>query len=148
MGYIQTYFQKKQMEEANKNIDAANEFMEENKKKANIQATPSGLQYEVITEGTGASPVDGDKVKVHYTGKLMDGTVFDSSVEKGEPATFAVQGVIPGFSEGLKMMKEGGKRILYIPPALGYGPGGAGPRIPGNSALIFEVELIQVNPEN
>jgi FKBP-type peptidyl-prolyl cis-trans isomerase len=120
-------------------------FLEENKSKDGIEVTASGLQYKVITEGSGESPSETDEVTVHYTGTLIDGTVFDSSVERGTPATFAVNRVIPGWTEGLQLMKPGGKRMFYIPQELAYGgrqaPGGA---IPAFSALIFEVELLEV----
>ena len=107
--------------------------------------TPSGLQYEVLEEGTGKLPSAGDNVTVHYTGKLIDGTVFDSSVDRGAPATFGVTQVIPGWVEALQMMKEGAKWRLFIPSNLAYGPNGAGNIIGPNSTLIFDVELIKVN---
>ncbi len=107
--------------------------------------TESGLKYAVITEGTGASPKATDNVTVHYTGRLLDGTVFDSSVERGEPATFPLAGVIKGWTEGLQLMKEGGKTVFYIPSDLAYGEAGTpGGPIPPNAPLIFEVELIKV----
>lgn len=106
--------------------------------------TASGLKYSVVTEGTGKSPKAEDEVTVHYTGRLTDGTVFDSSVDRGEPATFPLNRVIPGWTEGLQLMKEGGKTVFYIPSALAYGPQGGGP-IPPDADLIFEVELIKVN---
>lgn len=109
------------------------------------QTTPSGLKYVTVVEGTGASPVATDMVKVHYTGRLLDGTVFDSSVQRGEPATFPLQAVIPGWTEGLQLMKEGGTTVFYIPSALGYGEMGTpGGPIPPNANLIFEVQLLQV----
>lgn len=106
--------------------------------------TPSGLKYKVEKEGTGKSPSATDNVTVHYTGMLTDGTVFDSSVQRGEPATFPLNRVIPGWTEGLQLMKEGGKTTFYIPYNLAYGEMGSGP-IPPKSDLIFEVELIKVN---
>lgn len=106
--------------------------------------TASGLKYMVIKEGTGKAPGAADEVTVHYTGQLTDGTVFDSSVTRGEPATFPLDRVIPGWTEGLQLMKEGGKAIFYIPSALGYGEAGAPPTIPGNADLVFTVELIKV----
>lgn len=119
-------------------------FLEENKTKEGVKVTESGLQYKVVKEGVGISPVATDEVKVHYTGKLLDGTVFDSSVERGEPITFGLNRVIPGWTEGLQLMKEGAKYIFYIPSNLAYGDAGAGGQIPGGAALIFEVELLQV----
>lgn len=126
------------------NAKAGKEFLETNGKRAEVKTTPSGLQYEVITEGTGAQPKAGDTVKVHYTGKLIDGTVFDSSVERGEPATFGVTQVIPGWVEALQLMPEGAKWKLYIPSDLAYGAQGAGEMIPPHSTLVFEVELLKI----
>ena len=104
------------------------------------------MQYKVLTEGTGASPTEQDIVEVNYEGKLIDGEVFDSSYERGEPAYFPVAQVVPGFAEGLQLMKEGGQYELYIPADLGYGETGT-PSIPSNSTLIFTVDMIKVNPE-
>lgn len=112
--------------------------------KGNFQTTESGLQYLEITPGKGKSPIATDNVTVHYTGKLLDGTVFDSSVSRGQPATFPLNQVIAGWTEGLQLMKEGGKYVFIIPPQLGYGERGSGP-IPPNSTLVFEVELLKVN---
>ncbi len=120
-------------------------FLEENAKKDGVITTESGLQYKVVQEGTGASPKETDEVTVHYTGTLIDGTKFDSSLDRGEPATFPLNRVIKGWTEGLQLMKEGAKYIFYIPSELGYGDQGAGQSIPGGSVLIFEVELIKVN---
>ena len=106
--------------------------------------TESGLQYEVIDEGDGAKPTRSDQVTVHYKGELTDGTVFDSSYERGEPATFPLNRVIPGWTEGLQLMRVGAKYKFYIPPGLGYGSRGAGSSIPPNSALIFQVELLSI----
>lgn len=122
-------------------------FLAKNKKEAGVKETASGLQYKVITEGTGKKPTAADQVKVHYTGKLLDGTVFDSSVERGEPITFPLSQVIPGWTEGLQLMSEGSKYILYIPSDLGYGDRGAGAQIKPGATLVFEVELIEVNPK-
>lgn len=111
-----------------------------------VKQTASGLQYKMLVEGKGKSPKATDVVKVHYTGTLIDGTVFDSSVKRGEPISFPLNGVIAGWTEGLQLMKEGGKCMLYIPSELAYGDGDNGP-IPGGSTLIFEVELLEVNPK-
>ena len=129
------------------NAKAGTEFLETNGKRAEVKTTPSGLQYEVLTEGTGAQPKASDTVKVHYTGKLIDGTVFDSSVERGEPATFGVTQVIPGWVEALQLMKAGSEWRLFIPSQLAYGPNGAGGVIGPNQTLIFDVELLEVNPK-
>lgn len=129
------------------NAKAGTEFLETNGKRAEVKTTPSGLQYEVLTEGTGTQPKASDTVKVHYTGKLIDGTVFDSSVERGEPATFGVTQVIPGWVEALQLMKAGSKWRLFIPSQLAYGPNGAGGIIGPNQTLIFDVELLEVNPK-
>ena len=120
------------------------EFLEQNAKNDSVVQTKSGLQYIVIKEGTGAKPGPTDEVTVHYTGRLIDGTVFDSSVERGEPATFALNKVIPGWTEGLQLMSEGSKYKLFIPSELAYGSKGAGDQILPNSTLIFDVELIKV----
>lgn len=143
-----TELQKKQQEEAAAmaavNEKAGQDFLLENGKRVEVKTTPSGLQYEVLKEGTGAQPTAGDRVTVHYTGKLIDGTVFDSSVDRGEPATFGVTQVIPGWVEALQLMKAGAKWRLFIPSALAYGPQGAGGVIGPNQTLIFDVELISV----
>ncbi|MDE5785650.1 MAG: FKBP-type peptidyl-prolyl cis-trans isomerase [Duncaniella sp.] len=148
---IQAYFtemQKKQeaaaAEMAAVNEKAGKEFLDANGKREEVHITPSGLQYEVLTEGDGPKPTAQDRVEVHYTGKLIDGTVFDSSVERGTPATFGVTQVIPGWVEALQMMNEGSKWRLFIPSQLAYGPQGAGGVIGPNSTLIFDVELLKV----
>lgn len=148
---IQSFFealQAKQQEAAaamaDVNAKAGQEFLTENGKRAEVKTTVTGLQYEVLEEGTGAQPSAGDQVKVHYTGKLIDGTVFDSSVERGEPATFGVTQVIPGWVEALQLMKAGAKWRLFIPSNLAYGPNGAGGVIGPNQTLIFDVELLEV----
>lgn len=120
-------------------------YLEANKTKEGVKTTASGLQYKVISSGSGKAPTANDNVTVHYTGKLTDGTVFDSSVQRGQPATFGVSEVIRGWTEALQLMKEGDKWILYIPSDLAYGERGAGGQIPPHSTLIFEVELIKVN---
>lgn len=119
-------------------------FLEENGKKENVITTASGLQYEVEKEGTGAQPTAEDEVTVHYTGKLINGQVFDSSVNRGEPATFPLNRVIPGWTEGVQLMKEGAKYTFFIPSDLAYGPQGVPGAIPPHSTLIFDVELIKV----
>ncbi len=119
-------------------------YFEELKKNPAIKSTPSGLYYEVIAEGTGPKPKPTDTVKVHYTGKLVDGTKFDSSVDRGEPAEFPLNGVIPGWTEGLQLVGVGGKLKLHIPSQLGYGEQGAGGMIPPNATLVFDVELLEI----
>jgi len=131
-------------EEGDKNKKAADEFLATNKAKKGVVTTASGLQYEVVKEGTGASPKATDQVTVHYTGTLLDGTQFDSSLDRGQPATFPVNQVIPGWTEALQLMKVGGKYKLYIPPALGYGDRGAGAQIGPNALLVFDVELLGI----
>lgn len=128
------------------NAAAGEEFLGRNGQRSEVKITTSGLQYEVLEEGTGIQPKATDRVMVHYTGKLIDGTVFDSSVERGEPATFGVTQVIPGWVEALQLMKEGAKWRLFIPSNLAYGPNGAGGVIGPNATLIFDVELIKVFP--
>ena len=124
--------------------EAGENFLEENAKKPNVKTLPSGLQYEILTEGNGKQPKASDQVKCHYEGTLIDGTLFDSSIKRGQPAVFGVNQVIKGWVEALQLMKEGSKWRLFIPSELGYGAQGAGEMIPPHSALIFEVELIQV----
>lgn len=126
------------------NAEAGAAFLAENAQREGIIVTESGLQYEVVTAGEGASPGRDDEVEVHYRGTLIDGTVFDSSYDRGQTVTFGVSQVIPGWTEALQLMKEGAKYKLYIPSDLAYGPGGAGQVIGPNSTLIFEVELIKV----
>ena len=125
-------------------LSAGEQYLAENAKKEGVVVLPSGLQYKVLTEGTGKSPKATDKVRCHYEGFLTDGTVFDSSVQRGEPATFPLNGVIAGWTEGVQLMKEGAKYRFFIPYQLAYGPQGAGESIPPYSALIFDVELIKV----
>lgn len=126
------------------NQAAGEAFLAENAKRAEVKTTESGLQYEVLAEGNGEKPAASDTVVVHYTGTLIDGTVFDSSVERGTPATFGVTQVIPGWVEALQLMQVGAKWRLYIPSDLAYGPRGAGGAIGPNATLIFDVELLQI----
>jgi FKBP-type peptidyl-prolyl cis-trans isomerase FklB len=142
-GYIQSYLQNERMKVAKVQLEVGDKFLAENKTKPGIQSTPSGLQYQIIKEGTGAKPSATDQVKVHYHGTLIDGKVFDSSVQRGEPATFPVNGVIQGWVEALQLMPTGSKWKLFIPSNLAYGPQGTG-GIPPNSVLIFEVELLEI----
>lgn len=120
-------------------------FLAENKKNAKVQTTASGLQYVVEKEGTGAQPTATDQVTVHYTGRLLSGEVFDSSVKRGQPATFPLNQVIPGWTEGVQLMKEGARYTFFIPSDLAYGAQGIPNAIPPHSTLIFDVELIKVN---
>lgn len=126
------------------NARAGKEFLEANARKEGVKVTPSGLQYLVLAEGNGAKPERTGKVRVHYTGKLLDGTVFDSSVERGQPAEFLLTQVIPGWTEALQLMREGSRYRLFIPAELAYGERGAGGAIPPGAALIFDVELLKV----
>jgi FKBP-type peptidyl-prolyl cis-trans isomerase FklB len=136
---------KSYMEQAAKNLEDSKVFLAENAKKAGVKTLPSGLQYRVLEEGTGGSPAVTQTVAVYYQGTLIDGTEFDNSYRRGRPETFQVDSVIPGWTEALQMMKEGSKWELFIPPDLAYGERGMPPRIPPNSTLIFEVELISLN---
>ncbi len=126
------------------NIAAGRAFLAENAEKEGIVALPSGLQYKVLTAGTGPTPTTSDRVKVHYRGRLLDGTEFDSSYERDTPATFLVTGVIKGWIEALQLMSVGAKWELYIPPNLAYGPRGQGSKIPPMATLIFEVEMLEI----
>lgn len=140
--------QKKQVEEragaATKSKAEGEAFLAENAKKAGVKATASGLQYEVITEGKGDAPKATDTVTVHYKGTLINGETFDSSYDRGQPVSFPLQNVIPGWTEGLQLMKPGAKYKFVIPSALAYGERGAGAKIGPNSTLVFEVELISI----
>ncbi len=144
---FQKEFQAKQQEKmkalAEKNKKEGDAFLAENKKKEGVKTLPSGLQYKVVAEGKGASPKETDTVTVHYRGTLIDGTEFDSSYKRNEPATFPVNGVIKGWTEALQLMKEGAKWQLFIPANLAYGESGR-PGIPPNAVLIFDVELIKI----
>jgi len=139
------YFTNLQKSKGERNLKEGEKFLEENKKKQGVVTLPSGLQYQVIKEGDGALPKETDKVTTHYHGTLLNGTVFDSSVERGQPATFPVNGVIKGWVEALQLMKVGSKYKLFIPANLAYGEAGAPPQIGPNSALIFEVELLSID---
>lgn len=130
--------------QAAENLKRSNDFLAKNKQRDGVKVTDSGLQYEVLAEGSGASPTPSDTVVVNYKGSLIDGTVFDSSYERNTPATLPLKGVIKGWQEGLQLMKEGAKYKFYIPADLAYGAKGAGDRIGPNEALIFEVELLKV----
>lgn len=136
--------QKAQAKVADDNKVASEAFLAQNKARPEVTTTESGLQYEVITQGNGATPTLNDAVNVHYHGTLPDGSVFDSSVERGEPISFPVTGVIKGWTEALQLMKVGDKRKLYIPSDLAYGPRGSGAKIGPNQALVFEVELLGI----
>lgn len=148
---VKDFFEK---QEAKQRAAAAEKFKEtkekgeaylaENAKKEGVVTLPSGLQYQVIKEGNGRRPKATDKVKCHYEGMLVDGTLFDSSIQRGEPATFPLNGVIKGWTEGLQLMQEGAKYRFFIPYHLGYGENGAGASIPPFAALVFDVELIEV----
>ena len=148
---VQDYFAK-QEEKLNKeraaagkvHKEAGEKYLAENAKKEGVVTLPSGLQYQVLQEGNGKKPTAKDQVKCHYEGFLIDGTVFDSSIQRGEPAVFGLQQVIAGWTEGLQLMQEGAKYRFFIPYRLAYGEGGAGSSIPPYAALIFDVELIQV----
>jgi FKBP-type peptidyl-prolyl cis-trans isomerase FklB len=132
-------------EKAEANLKAGQDFLEKNKQRAEVTALPSGLQYEVLTEGTGEKPLASNKVTCHYHGTLIDGTVFDSSVKRGQPATFPLSMVIKGWTEGLQLMPVGSKWRFFIPPHLAYGERQTGSHIGPNSTLIFDVELISFN---
>jgi FKBP-type peptidyl-prolyl cis-trans isomerase FklB len=148
---VQQYFQQQEermrAEQAEKGKAARVEgekYLAENAKKEGVVTLPSGLQYQVLRQGNGKKPTAKDQVKCHYEGFLIDGTVFDSSVQRGEPAVFGLQQVIAGWTEGLQLMQEGAKYRFFIPYRLAYGEGGAGQLIPPYAALIFDVELIEV----
>jgi len=142
---VQSYMQGAMEKKATKMKAEGQAFLDANKLKEGVKVTASGLQYQVISTGNGKAPTAADNVTVHYTGKLVDGTLFDSSVERNEPATFGCGQVIPGWTEALQLMHEGDKWMLFIPSELGYGERGAGGQIPPYSVLVFEVELIKVN---
>ena len=147
MASLQKNIRDKAKLEGDTNLKIAEEFLDKNKKNNNeIKETPTGLQYKVLKEGTGVSPNSTDKVRVHYVGKLLDGSVFDSSIERGEPSEFGLNQVIKGWTEGLQLMKIGGKYEFFIHPKIAYGSRPR-PSIPANSLLIFEVELLDILPK-
>ena len=132
--------------QAQSNLEAGRAYMEEMSANEDVRTTESGLQYIVMEPGEGDNPVAADSVEVHYEGRLIDGSVFDRSIERGETVTFGLTQVIPGWTEGLQLMKPGGKFKFIIPPELGYGEGGAGQMIGPNATLVFDVELISITP--
>lgn len=140
---IQSYLRDRMAYESERSLEEGTEFLAANKEKEGVVETESGLQYKIEVEGTGISPEETDTVEVNYEGRLIDGTVFDSSYDRGESVKFPLNRVIKGWTEGLTYAKEGGKLQLYIPAELGYGQRGSGP-IPGNSTLIFDIELVKV----
>jgi FKBP-type peptidyl-prolyl cis-trans isomerase len=144
---VQASFQAIQDKKKADNLAAGKAFLESNSQKAGVKVTSSGLQYEVLTLGTGPKPLATDTVKVDYEGKLLNGTVFDSSIERKEPVTFQLDGVIPGWTEGLQLMPVGSKFRFYIPSDLAYGEKGAGNAVEPNSTLIFEVQLLSIETE-
>jgi FKBP-type peptidyl-prolyl cis-trans isomerase FklB len=141
---VATYMQEKEAEKGKAAREAGEKFLAENAKKEGVTVTASGLQYVVLTEGSGRKPSATDNVKCHYEGRLTDGTVFDSSYRRGEPAVFPLNGVIAGWTEGVQLMGEGAKFRFFIPYNLAYGERGAGGSIPPYAALVFDVELIEV----
>lgn len=143
---FQQEFERRQRAGVQENIEAGAKYMEQISINKSVYTTKSGLKYMRLREGNGKRPKVTDRVKVHYTGKLIDGTTFDSSVDRGEPITFPLNQVIPGWTEGLQLMDEGSKYMLYIPYNLGYGEQQAG-SIPPGSTLVFEVELLEINPK-
>lgn len=142
----QGYFMKAQAMEGGKNKEAGQKFLADNGKRSGVTTTASGLQYEVLKTGTGPKPTAENTVKVHYHGTTINGDVFDSSVDRGEPVTFGLGQVIKGWTEALQLMPVGSKWKIYIPSELGYGEQAAGPKIKPNSVLIFEVELLSIEP--
>jgi FKBP-type peptidyl-prolyl cis-trans isomerase len=141
---VQRFFEGAGEREAQKSLEEGNAFLEKNRKRQGVTTTESGLQYEILTEGTGEKPTATDQVRVHYHGSLIDGKVFDSSVDRGEPVVFGVTQVIPGWTEALQLMPVGSKWKIYLPSEIAYGERGAGGDIGPNAALIFEVELLEI----
>ena len=141
---LESFMEKANLEDVKGNLETGLEFLEKNRSKEGVTELPSGLQYQVINEGDGDLPSLTDEVKCHYHGSLVDGTVFDSSIERGQPAVFPVNGVIQGWVEALQLMPVGSKWRLYVPPELGYGQQGAGGVIGPNSTLVFDVELLEI----
>ncbi len=146
MAAMQEELVEKRKKDGEENLKKGEEFLAANKSKEGVKTTESGLQYKVVKEGSGESPKAEDVVEVHYVGRLIDGTEFDSSIKRDQTAKFPVNNVIPGWTEGLQLMKEGAKYEFFIPAKLAYGERGR-PSIPPNSVLVFEVELVKVNPE-
>jgi FKBP-type peptidyl-prolyl cis-trans isomerase len=144
IGFLQTYFQKQQMAKSERNTKAGQEFLEKNKAEEGVRTTASGLQYKIITPGTGVQPEATDEVEVHYRGTLLNGDEFDSSYGRGQPIKFRLNGVIRGWTEGLQLMTEGSKAIFWIPSELAYGAQGNQGGIEPNSTLTFEIELLKV----
>lgn len=142
--FVQNYFNKQISDESDMNLQKSNAFLAENKTKEGVVTTASGLQYKIITPGSGEFPQATDQVRVHYHGTFIDGKVFDSSIDRGEPIVFGVDQVIPGWTEALQLMQPGARWMLFIPPDLAYGDKGAGGVIGPNQALVFEVELIEI----
>ncbi|SHE73755.1 FKBP-type peptidyl-prolyl cis-trans isomerase FklB [Mariniphaga anaerophila] len=143
-GILESFLENASQEEAKNNLESGLEFLKENRSKEGVTELPSGLQYRVINEGDGELPSLTDQVKCHYHGTLIDGTVFDSSVDRGQPAVFPVNGVIQGWVEALQLMPVGSKWQLYVPSELGYGQQGAGGVIGPNATLVFDVELLEI----
>lgn len=145
--YLSMYLQKIAMQQAEENLKKGQEFLKENAKKSDVDTLANGIQYKVLKEGNGPKPTATDKVKVHYKGTLIDGTEFDSSIKRGEPAEFYLNQVIPGWTQAIQQMPQGSKWIIYIPSDQAYGQRGAGGAIGPNETLIFEVELLDINPQ-
>lgn len=144
---LQKYFKKLHVQRIKDNLKKSNEFLAANKEKEGIVELKSGLQYQIIKKGNGRKPDIEDRVTTHYKGQLLDGTIFDSSYDQGNPATFQVSRVMKGWAEALQLMKEGAKWRLFIPPKLAYGEKGAGSKVPPNHVLIFDVELIKIEEQ-